>query len=204
MENKEKRVALLRRELKQLPSAPTSYLLYLEGIDFREYILFDRSIEFLCNVTARIKDLVEVTQRRYQRKLELLAQNKTPDPNGLSPQFRDLLQALHGLGAMLGELHDSVFRLVADEETGVVPHIREQVAKIGWQQEQVRKELQSWEVELIRELDIFSLMSAHRVIYDLEGITEALMGLARTAVRETGQMLGAGAKDENNLREGED
>lgn len=204
MENKEKRVALLRRELKQLPSAPTSYLLYLEGIDFREYILFDRSIEFLRNVTARIKDLVEVTQRRYQRKLELLAQNKTPDPNGLSPQFRDLLQALHGLGAMLGELHDSVFRLVADEETGVVPHIREQVAKIGWQQEQVRKELQSWEVELIRELDIFSLMSAHRVIYDLEGITEALMGLARTAVRGTGQMLGAGAKDENNLREGED
>ena len=204
MERATKEIAHLRRELNRLPSSPTSYLLHLEGIDFHDYILYDRSIQFLGNVTARIQDLVAVTQRRYERKRELQHKGGVPDPNGLSPQFQDLLQALYGLVAMLGEYHHCIFQLVVDGDMEAVPRIQEQAGKIDWYQQQVRTQLQCWETELIRELDIFSLMSAHRVIFDLEGIGEALLGLAKTAVRTVGQTLKVEAGEDKISKKGED
>lgn len=183
----EKKVEVLRGELSHLRAGTqTRFGTYLEGIELREYILFERGVHFLNEVMAKIRDLVEVAQRRYWRKQELLREGKIRDPYKLSPEFEDLLAILQELAVMLGRLHQCVFRLVGERELALMSHVHEQAGAIHRLQEQVRERLKSWQVEHIREVDILILMSANRVIFDLEEIVAALTDLARAAVSANG------------------
>ncbi|HHW91276.1 MAG TPA: aromatic acid exporter family protein [Firmicutes bacterium] len=204
LEAAEAEVDILQQELKYLQGAQMGFGVFLERIAFQDYILFDRCVHFLRDVMEKIKDLAEITQKRYHRKQELLRQGRSQDSDYLSPEFRELLDSLRELAVMLGELHHCVFRLVGEGELGLMPHIRHRAGEFARFQDRVRQSLKNWEVESIHKLDIFLLMSAHRIIFDLEEIGEDLTGLAKAAVaaaekkEHTGQVRG-----EQDIEEGE-
>ncbi|HHX75256.1 MAG TPA: hypothetical protein GX699_10180, partial [Firmicutes bacterium] len=62
---------------------------------------------------------------------------------------------------------------------------RQQAEAIKQARDEVRQRLKFWQVEHMQELDIFSLMSTHRIIFDLEEITGALTKLADSRLTST-------------------
>jgi hypothetical protein len=182
-------VESLRRELSHLKIGTQTPLgTLLEGIELDEYLLFDRGVHFLADIIAKMEDIVDVIQRRYERKLELEYQGKLWGSHSLTPEFSDLLAVLRDLVIMLGELHQNVFHLVVEHDLDVMPRIQQKVEKICGLKELVRERLKYWQVEHIEDLDTFSLMSAHRVIFDLEEITIALTDLAKAVVKANSQL----------------
>lgn len=203
LEAAEAEVDILQQELKYLQGAQMGFGVFLERIAFQDYILFDRCVHFLRDVMEKIKDLAEITQKRYHRKQELLRQGRSQDSDYLSPEFRELLDSLRELAVMLGELHHCVFRLVGEGELGLMPHIRHRAGEFARFQDRVRQSLKNWEVESIHKLDIFLLMSAHRIIFDLEEIGEDLTGLAKAAVAAAGKKEHTGqVRGEQDIEEG--
>lgn len=182
-------VESLRRELSHLKIGTQTPLgTLLEGIELDEYLLFDRGVHFLADVIDKIEDLVDVIQRRCERKLEFEKQGKLYGSNFSTPEFSDLLAVLRDLGVMLGELHRNVFHLVGEHDLDVMPGIHQKVEKICELKELARERLKYWQVEHIEDLDTFFLMSAYRVIFDLEEITIALTDLAKAAVKANSQL----------------
>jgi len=205
LERAEAEVKILQQELKHLQGAQTGFSMFLERIEFEDYLLFDRSVHFLQDVMEKVRDLAEVTQKRYQRKQELLREGRVQDPAYNSPEFQELLHSLRELAVLLGDLHHCVFRLVGEREVGLMPRIRHRAGEFEGLQDRVRRRLRDWELGTIHKLDISLLMSAHRIIFDLEEIGEDLLGLARAALAAVEEKEGTDRlRRKKGLKEGED
>lgn len=170
----------LTTELEYLKTgAESRYGIYLEGVDVQALVLYERGVHFLHRVLAKIRDIVLVGQRRWEHKLKQVEQG-TAKPR--SQEFEQLIQSVLALAQMLGKLHHSVFSLVAETDVTLLPEIKQSKEEITALQEKVRLQLKNWQVEHIHDLDIFSLMSTHRIIFDLEEITNALIDLANKSI----------------------
>ncbi|NLM45814.1 MAG: hypothetical protein GX200_03315 [Firmicutes bacterium] len=176
LEEKKQEIGRLLSELDYLKAgAETRFGSILEGVDLKEVVLYENSIRFLQQVTDKIHDIVEVAQRRWQYKRKQAAQGLV---HVRSPEFEKLVQSVQELAGMLAELHRYVFRLVGENNRDLQPVIRQQAEDIKQARDRVRERLKYWQVEHMQELDIFSLMSTHRIIFDLEEIAGALTKLA--------------------------
>ncbi len=207
LEGAEAEVDTLQQELKYLQGAQIGWGLFLEKVEFEDYLLFERCVHFLRDVMEKIRDLAEETQKRCQRQGELSREGRE-DTDLPSPQYQELLASLRELALLLGELHQCVFRLVGEGELELMPHIRHQARALEEFRERVHQSLKNWEVESIHKLDVFLLMSAHRIIFDLEEIGDDLTGLAKAAVAAAGKKEQAagralGGKVRKETEEGE-
>lgn len=202
LEGAEAEVNILQQELKHLQGAQMAFGVFLEKIEFQDYILFDRSVHFLRDVMEKMRDLAEITQKRYHRKQELLRQGRLEEhPDYISPEFQGLLDSLREMAGMLGELHHSVFRLVGERELGLMPRIRHRAEEFERFQNQVRQRLKNWELETLHKLDISLLMSAHRIVFDLEEIGEDLIGLGKAALAAAKEKEGTDRLRKGNILE---
>lgn len=175
----EAEINCLATELEFLKTgAETRYGIYLEGVDVQALVLYERGVHFLNRVLAKIRDIVLVGQRRWEHKLQ--TEQGTARPR--SAEFELLMQTVSDLAHMLGRLHHSVFSLVAEKDHSLLPEIKQRTEEITALQEKVRLQLKNWQAEHIHGLDIFSLMSTHRIIFDLEEITNALIDLAHRSI----------------------
>ena len=65
----------LNVELDYLKAGTESrYGIYLEGVDLQALVLYERSMQFLDVVTAKIRDIAEVAVMRRQHKDRMLQQ----------------------------------------------------------------------------------------------------------------------------------
>ncbi|MGI6575555.1 MAG: FUSC family protein [bacterium] len=198
LDKAEAEVVVLRRELSYLRDAVQDrYGAFLERIDIQEYLLFEQGVHFLNKVMQKMHDLVEVGRRRCEWKESLLRQGKIK-PHSPSVEFQNLGASLTELALLLGELHQSVFRLVVEREFNLRPEIQVQANKIYRLKEQVRESLRFWELEHVRHMDVFSLMSIHRVVFDLEEITNALIDLSKSTINLLQGREGAEKSQEDN------
>ena len=176
LEEKKKEIGRLLSELDYLKAgAETRFGSILEGVDLKEVVLYENSVRFLQQVTDRIHDIVEVAQRRWQYKRKQAAQGLG---HVRSPEFEKLIQSVQELARMLAELHRYVFRFIGENNPDLQPVIKQQADAIQQARDKVRERLKYWQVEHMQELDIFSLMSTHRIIFNLEEIAGALAKLA--------------------------
>ena len=157
--------------------AGTRYGVYLEGVDVQALVLYERGVRFLNHVLAKIRDIVLIAQRRWQHKLQTEQESRPR-----SAEFEQLITAVLELAQMLGKLHHNVFSLVAERDNDLLPEIKDKAKEIITLQENVRQQLKNWQAEHVHGVDIFSLMSTHRIIFDLEEITNALIDLANTSI----------------------
>lgn len=181
----EDEIASLNIELNYLKAGSESrYGIYLEGIDLQELVYYEQGVHFLENVLAKIHDIVEVTEKRWLHKTRARLQDERKKR---SAEFENLLEAVRELAQKLAQLHKSVFLLVGGKKQSLLPDINRQTDEIKYLKEEVREKLRHWQVEHIQELDIFSLMSTHRVIFDLEEITNGLRKFANACANLTGE-----------------
>ncbi|HHU29996.1 MAG TPA: hypothetical protein GXZ53_04810 [Firmicutes bacterium] len=170
----------LNVELDYLKAGTESrYGIYLEGVDLQALVLYERSMQFLDVVTAKIRDIAEVAVMRRQHKDRMLQQENIKKR---SVEFAKLLEAVQEMAEKLARLHKNVFLLVAEKEDSLLPDIGRQADEIKHLKEEVREKLRYWQVEHILDLDIFSLMTTHRIVFDLEEIASALMKLTAASI----------------------
>ena len=170
----------LNVELDYLKAGTESrYSIYLEGVDLQALVLYERSMQFLDVVTAKIRDIAEVAVMRRQHKDRMLQQENMKKR---SVEFAKLLEAVQEMAEKLARLHKNVFLLVAEKEDSLLPDIGRQADEIKHLKEEVREKLRYWQVEHILDLDIFSLMTTHRIVFDLEEIASALRKLTAASI----------------------
>ncbi|MFA7575531.1 MAG: aromatic acid exporter family protein [Arcobacteraceae bacterium] len=184
----------LRQELNHLKVGTQTPLgTYFEGIELKDYVLFNQGVHFLEDIVAKLQDLIIIVQKCDEKRQSLQEEDVDSDKCYSSAEFADLMSTLQRLARMLGRLHACVFQLVGEQEIALMPQIIEQSEEIYKLKELTRQRLKNWEAEYINKMDIFLLMSTHRVIFDLEEITGDLTSFAKDAVR-------AATKNEKEMR----
>ena len=185
LEETEKRISSLNVELDYLKAGTESrYGIYLEGVDLQKLVHFKNSVHFLDNALAKIYDMVKTTERRLLHKIRM---QQLGEQKKRSAEFERLIGVVRELAQKLAQLHKSVFLLIGEKQQSLPLEISKQLEEIKHLKKEIREKLKCWQVEHIQELDIFSLMSTYRVIFDLEEIANALRKLANTSTSITGK-----------------
>lgn len=178
----------LKQELNHLKTGAGSlYGAYLEGIKQWEVALFERGVLFLEDELSKMHKVVEVAQNCRQQTLKLMQAGEIEISDHTNLEFTTLIDSIHELVHMLCKLHRSVFGLLGEKETESWPRIKQSVEQIDSLKKKLRQQLKGWQIKHIQELDIVSIMSICRIIYDLEEITDGLMELARASISSSGQ-----------------
>lgn len=175
------RISSLRQKLIHLQAGTQVPLgTVLEGIDLKVYLLFNRGVNVLGRIVAKLEDLAVVTERCNERNQELAKKRVISGSYYSSREFTALKEVLKDLTHMLGHLHVSVFQAIEEQDKFELPMINKYLDEVQKLKESSRHCLQSWEAEYIEQIDTYFLMATHRVIFDLEEIATALNDLAQT------------------------
>ncbi len=188
VEGVEEELRTIREEMQVLETeveylqvcVETPYGSWLEGIALSEYLLARQGVSVLREILDKVEDITRVARARQRRRQELMSRGGgAVEEIAYTPEFLHLIQALEQMARELGEMHREVFRWLGG---GGGQELVREIGKRGRQlrrhQEEVRERLKSWEAEYIDRMDFQFLMSANRIVFDLEEIAGALEGLA--------------------------
>lgn len=190
VERVEEELQFLREEMQVLETeveylqvcVETPYGSWLEGIALPEYLLAQQGVSVLREILDKVEDIARVARARQRRRQELLSQEGCSEEEiAYTPEFLHLVQALEQMARELGEMHREVFLWLGGENESMVGAIGGRGRQLRRHQEEVRERLRSWESEYIDRMDFQFLLSANRIVFDLEEIAGALEGLALPA-----------------------
>ncbi len=180
LETTKKGIISLRKKLNHLLiGAKTPLGTILEGSELEECLLFERGVNCLVNIIAKIEDIVIIAKRWFERDFKIQIEYKSDDIDNHIEEYVEIKAILQEIANKLGVFHTNIFNIFGENEKVSLPDFSPLSDSILRAKKSLSNYLNNWKLDNDERLDILFLISIYRVIYDLEEIAKTLTDLSQ-------------------------